>query len=222
MSDSSAIAAAIHEVEAPQAILPARVTAPRQSKRLADYQLRKESGRCVYPRCDKLAADDSVWCPAHRDYHRKAGRDSKVRVRAELREAGKCVDCRRRSQTYRCPVCRAKLGDIPPSKTVLKDVQNERSSHYRIDPAARGRKEVPRYVGRSRRGAPSAALLDDQDLDEALDEVRKAKEALAYSRSDEVKAMPKIQRDGILRAALGRVERASRWLDEVLARHNSL
>ena len=94
--------------------------------------------------------------------------------------------------------------------------------HYRIDPAARGRKAVQRYVGRARRAAPSAAVLDDQDLEEALDEIRKAKEALAYARSDAVKAMPKIQRDGVMRAALGRVSSAGRWLDEVLARHKSL
>lgn len=214
--------APIGDFEPDGAMLPtSSVTSPPQSKRLADYQARKESGLCVYPKCPDACADDSVWCPAHRDMTRKHRRRSAKRVRSQLRDAGKCARCRRRSATYYCPGCSVRIGRVP-STGVANTVDNERRPHYRVDPAARGRREVQRYVGRARRGAPSAAILDEQDLEYAVEELKKAKAAIAYARSSVVQAMPKIQRDGVMAAAMGRLHAARRWVDEILARHKSL
>lgn len=214
--------ASIGDFEPDGAMLPSRsVTSPPQSKRLADYQARKESGLCVYPKCPEACADDSVLCPGHRDALRKRRSRSAARVTGQLRDAGKCALCRRRSTTYYCPGCSVKRGRIP-STALDNALDNERRPHYRVDPAARGRRAVQRYVGRARRGAPSAAILDAQDLEYAVEELKKAKAAIAYARSAVVLAMPRIQRDGVMAEAMGRLHVARRWVDEILARHKSL
>lgn len=185
-----------------------------------DYQARKnasvETGECMRRGCTSPHADDSLLCPQHRDEQREARRTSAQRVRGELAAAGKCVDCRRRSPTYRCAACSVKRGRIP-SMGVDHGVENKTPAHWRVEPGTTWN----RYRGKAKRGKPSTAVLDDQDLDYAVEQIQTAKQALAYARSEAVQAMPKVQRDGVMAAALGFVDAAERWLDEVRARHKS-
>lgn len=190
----------------------------KRAARIADYQARKESGRCVYPGCPEPASEDSVRCVAHAADQRERTRRSLRRTRRELAAAGRCVVCRRKSATYRCAACRARVNDLPATTANNRD--NNRAAIpqvWRVDPGTNWN----RYRGKAKRGKPPTSLLDDQDLDFAIQEIQRAKAALAYARSEEVLAMPKIQRDGVMAAALARLERAERWLDEVRARHKS-
>lgn len=195
------------------------MTAPnKRLKRIADYQARKESGRCVHPGCDEPASEDSVRCVAHAADQRKRTRRSLRRTRRALAEAGRCVVCRRKSSTYRCAGCSAREGRIPTVGANNGDNQPPSTpAKWRVDPGTNWN----RYRGKAKRGKPPTALLDDQDLDFAVEEILRAKAALAYARSEAVAALPKIQRDGVLAAALGRLDVAERWLDEVRGRHKS-
>lgn len=194
------------------------MTAPnKRAARIADYQARKESGRCVYPGCPEPASEDSVRCAGHQAKHRRGVSRSKAR-RRKLLGAGRCFVCGKKSDRYRCASCAAREGRIPTSGGSNGGSNRAlRPQVWRVDPGTNWN----RYRGKAKRGKPPTSLLDDQDLDFAVEEIRRAKAALAYARSEAVIAMPKIQRDGVMAAALARLDRAERWLDEVRARHKS-
>lgn len=193
------------------------VSDPRSSERAADYQTAKESQQCTYPRCGKPPAQDTQLCARHLANKRTNDRTSLARRREDLAARGRCVDCRKKSSTYRCAGCAVKRGRIPTTG-VGNGVGNEASkipAQWRLEPGTTWN----RYRGKAKRGKPSTAILDDQDLEYAVEEITTAKLALAYARSPEVQQMPKAQRDDIMAAALARLDRAERWLDEVRVRH---
>jgi hypothetical protein len=190
------------------------------AERRADYQARKESGRCIERRCAEAAADGSLRCARHDELHRHRQRMARRRQRRRLAAAGLCVACQRPSATYRCPAClvRQGLARLRPTTSVNASVVDQGKGPkdtWRLEPGTNWK----RYRGRARQGSPAAAVLDDQDLAQATRELARAKEALAYARSAEVQALGSIARREVLRAALGRLEIVQRWLGEVIARH---
>lgn len=180
------------------------------------YQARKESGRCTRPGC-AATAGDTVLCDQHAADARDRNRRSQSRTRAARAALGLCVQCGAKSRTYRCLACRARLA--PPSRSDHNGADNTppqaEVDRWRPDPGTNWR----RYRGKARRGKPPDALLDDQDLSFAVEELSRAKDGMAYARSDEVRALPKIQRDGVKQAALDRLKLSKRWIDEILERH---
>lgn len=195
------------------------VSSPSSTGRAADYQARKEAQRCTYPKCDEPPAEDTQLCTDHLADKRRRNKRHMKATRKQLRHTGKCTRCRKRSGTYLCDACKIALGVfVFPTSNVDNSVDNSASkipSQWRLEPGT----THYRYLGQAKRGPQSKALLDGQDLDFAVEEMQTARLALAYAQSDEVKAMPKAQRDDIMAAALAHVDRAERWLDEVRERH---
>lgn len=76
------------------------------------YQQRKEHEVCTYPGCSSPCTDETFTCETHREAANARVREHLAEKRARLRAAGRCVDCERRSRTYRCACCR---GLIAPS-----------------------------------------------------------------------------------------------------------
>lgn len=185
--------------------------------RRADYQARKESGRCIERRCAADAADGCLRCARHDATHRLRQRLARRQERRSLAAAGRCIVCRQPSATYRHPACMVKQGLARPRPTtsVTVSVVDQGDGVWRMEPGTNWK----RYRGRARQGSPAAVVLDDQDLAQATRELARAKDALAYARSAEVRAMGSIQRREVMRAALGRLEIVQRWLGEVIARH---
>lgn len=191
-----------------------------RARKLDDYQARKESGRCVYPGCDELAGD-TVLCDEHAEDARERTRRSLSKTRTKRAELGLCAQCGTKSRTYRCFACRAR-STAPPSKSDHNGASNTppqtEVDRWRPDPGTTWK----RYRGKARRGKPPDALLDDQDLVFAVEELERGRDGLGYARSDEVRALPKIQRDGVKQAALDRLALAQRWISEVLTRHKAM
>jgi hypothetical protein len=191
---------------------------------LADtYEQRKVDQVCTYPSrvpCSRPLAEDSQLCERHLRRARRSKRDSARRVRADRRELGLCADgCGARSARYRCAACSIRTGRIPTTG-VDTTVDNSpapdrqwRAGTHESDATTK------RYRGRAKRGKPPAATLDDQDLRDAIDALEKARRALTYARSPEVVALPRIQRESALRAALDYVKYAGRFEDDVLDRN---
>lgn len=196
----------------------------RSTNRAADYQARKESQRCTYPGCAEPPTDGSGKCRKHTLKHRTAVSRSSAKRRAELRGTDgkeKCFRCKKRSSTYLCQACKIVLG-VQRFPTTRADNKADNQAHgipaqWRPEPGTNWN----RYRGKAKRGKPSTATLDDQDIDYAVEELHTAKLALAFARSPEVQAMPRIQREDIMNAALSKLDRAERWLDEVRDRHKS-
>ncbi len=188
----------------------------RSSTRADERLDKKADGICVERGCAERASDEAVRCPRHLRAHRKSGRRSRRKRRQELSAQGKCVDCRRKSGTYRCAACSVKRGRIP-TVGVGDGVGGKPGtpSQWRIEPGTTWN----RYRGKGRRGNPGTAPSDAQDLRCARDEIDKASAAIAYAQSDAVRALPRIQRQGVMAAALALLDYAERWIDEVRNRH---
>ncbi len=87
------------------------------------------------------------------------------------------------------------------------------------DPFRRDSDGWRRYRGKGRRGAPGAAVNDEQDLQDASKALERGRQALAYARSEEVEALPRIQRRAVLNEALAHLGLAGRTLGEVTQRN---
>jgi hypothetical protein len=190
------------------------------SARVTDYQARKESGRCVYPKCIDFALDDSIWCKAHRDRQRQAKREYRARSREMLTAARKCVECRRPSETHRCIGCRRRRGDIetPPTRGVDKKVDNTRDLHHdthaeRIEIDGYHRKRFRGTLGR--RGNPGKAVSDKTDLDFGAASLQEGRDRLLAVAA----IVDKRERMAAEMVALGQLDLVLRFVGGVLERH---
>lgn len=87
------------------------------------------------------------------------------------------------------------------------------------DPFRRDSDGWRRYRGKGRRGAPGAAVNDEQDLADATKALERGRQALAYARSEEVQSLPRIQKRAVLNEALAHLGLAGRTLGEVTQRN---
>ena len=78
------------------------------------------------------------------------------------------------------------------------------------DGKMRGRR---RWRGRSKRGRQSIADLDHQDGTDARRSLEIGLKLLALFHTDEVKALPKAQRDDKRDAGIDYLQQCQRWLD---------
>lgn len=178
------------------------------------YMALKAATKCI--RCSrKLPAEhDHQVCPKCLPRHKWHAKMGMRALRRARRNDGQCAACGIKSETYRCAACSTKAGRVPKDGGYPQGEAQRTDDQWRRD--ANG---WARYRGKGRRGAPTAAANDDQDLESALDALVKGRKALAYARSPAVRAMPRIQRNGVMGAATSLIALAARFLDDVVERN---
>lgn len=191
--------------------------------RKAEYQRAWRLDRKLTPgactRCPKKGLPEGeAMCQRCRRKYRKIGREYQRNLHRERRAGGWCAACGKvKSTTYRCAGCVVKQGRVPPSIAARKPETKPGGSG---DAWRKDNDGWERYRGRGRRGAPGAAVNDDQDLASAADVLDKGRKALRYARSPEVMALPRIQRKGALREATALIALAARFLDDLVDRNS--
>ncbi len=171
------------------------------------YHQRKADHLCV--RCGKPAAPDSDYCAPHEMDQRWREAKAQARRRAAFRKRKLC-GCGRKpmGKLKLCGVCRTRLNSLP-LRLVNKAVNKRSLIAERTVVDKEGRS---RFLGQSRRGAPSVAKTDDWHIQLAVKELAAAVDGHAYYQSAEVQAMPRIQREDIRQAYQGRAFAAARSL----------
>lgn len=174
---------------------------------------KQQTGVCVRKRCGAPAADGSDYCARHAEHQRQYNASYMARRRAERLRKKLCTFCGARlarrdwpspgDRTASCPACRIKR-DRMKTAGVKSSVENRTE---RI--AARVEEVLDATDGYARkrfrggkRGAPKAEQLDEADLRDLRLYVEKAAAGLALANSDEVQALPRIQRDEAKHAAM--------------------
>lgn len=180
------------------------------------YMEKKLAGICTWHRCTREPADGALLCAKHLAKHRKGDAKRKRDVRAARRDAGLCAFCENKSDTYRCPTCAVKSNMIPRS-SVRGSVSPDGGAAS--DPWRKDGDGWARYRGQGRRGAPTAATNDEQDLHAALETFERGRAALAYAYSPEVAALPRIQRRSVRDEATALLALAARFLDDIVERN---
>lgn len=191
---------------------------------LSRYERRKLDGICT--RCGaEPAKDDSALGERCYDYMLLAKRRSDRKRRATWKRKKLCGQCgkKRRPGGRLCPGCTVKFGAVPRAlaehyaehdrdRVVGFDARLEQSP----DGKPRARR---RFHGQGKRGRQSIEQLDAQDMADARRCVDEGWQGLAYYRSAEVQALPRIQREDVRREALAKLRRGQRWLEEIIDRH---
>jgi hypothetical protein len=189
---------------------------PSVPNELSDRLARQLAGRCVYPGCEHDSADGSDYCLDHRTRARARDLVYRTRQRAARRQKGQCAMCGRKSKRYRCPACyRNRVG----VRNKAKGVDKARGRIVHEDRSKYGWAPTARYVGRSRRGAPS---LEDRardwliDLADVTKRVEAQREAIETALREGVFAWPKVQRDQAMRIAATQGAIGARMLSGVV------
>lgn len=175
---------------------------------------RKLAGLCT--RCDAPSLDDHQLCQPCRDNHRERQRKSLKAIRKARRRAGRCADCSKPSRLYRCPACLIKTSRHRDLGSVDKRDRIAANTAAATLASDAGR---TRYHGKGSPGRMSREQLDAQDLEDAVERLRRAAAGLAYAASEEVQQLPRIQRKEARDAALALAELGVRFAFEVLRRH---
>ncbi len=179
-------------------------------------QERKEAGRCTIPGCKRRCSGDTLLCHGHR----RAAKTARQRYNQRKRKNKKlCRDCPRKVSDGRyCLRCRALRAGRRPRKTRAGenagDIGTSIADRTRIDSDGR-----TRYHGQARRGQQPRAQLDEQDLDYAIASIARTKAGLAIARSPVYAALPRIQREEAVQAALSPADQGVRFVEEVLTRN---
>lgn len=192
------------------------------------------AGTCLH--CSEPAMEDSDYCAPHDARERGMRANRQRRLRQRRADAGLCVaGCGRKVAKRRRPDGSVQLREC----RVCAKAHRERSRRARVrnaearavtssrpgfrltveaspDGVARARL---RYHGKGSRGRMSNAVIDQQDLDEAIQSVERGARALALYHGDEGRALPRVQRDEVREEGLDYLRQAQRWLDEVIERH---
>ncbi len=176
-----------------------------------EYLARKLSGRCTYPGCAAMASDTCLLCDAHKE---EANKRTK-RVRSDWKGKKRCTRCGgRRSPRSRwgCVTCLIKVGR---AKQVAKTKHKTKTERLRANTAVDAEGRV-RYHGKAKRGAPSKATNNADAVADMRKALQRGEEALALVESDEVKALPRIQREEVKLAALAPFDLLRRTARELL------
>lgn len=194
-----------------------KTRAERDRDRYAD---KKASGECI--KCDHPAATDSLWCGRHGAEAQESARAGMKRIAAIRRAAGLCTKCgqarppkgKRKRLIPSVPIPATAAAWHTEGKRVT--ARTTRSLEKNGDPANWGFRT--RFHGQGHRGHPSREQEDAWDLRSIGKELELGATALAYWHSAEVQAMPRIQRDAVLRDALAHFDLIDRQIEELVAR----
>lgn len=182
------------------------------SRERTRYEEHKLAGICTRGACDQPAEDGFQLCPRHRARVNRAQRMSAKRIRSDRRAAGNCIQCGEPSKTSLCPACVIRTNRVKPTTAV--DASVDQGDQWRRDASG-----WERYRGKGHRGAPSAAINDDQDLRAAVEELERGRIALAYAHSDAVRQLGRISRRNARDAAAAILAMAARFITEVVERN---
>lgn len=180
------------------------------------YQQRLEANECTYSTaCRRSAADGTAYCPRHLKKTRKRVAARMEQIRDQREAAGLWRSCGHPKKLgQRCAVCAAKRPE-----RIVDDAVTASVTAHQTDPFRRDSDGWKRYRGKGRRGAPGAAVNDEQDLHDATKALERGRQALAYARSPEVERLPRIQKRAVLNEALAHLGLAGRTLGEVTQRN---
>jgi hypothetical protein len=159
--------------------------------------------------------DGASECRRHLKAKRRRAKLYQQRLRDRRTASGQCGGCGTpRKPGARCAVCAARRPERIPVEAIDAVVDDGRRDAFRRDNDG-----WKRYRGKGRRGPPAAAVNDEQDLADATKALERGRQALAYARSPEVQALPKIQRAGVRNEALAHLGLVARTVEEVAARN---
>lgn len=168
------------------------------------YQERLEQSRCT--RCGVEVPDGNDLCDEHAEDKRVRQKRWVAEKRDRRRAAGLCILCPESGKIApaepgqsSCLRCRIKRGRLPPSGT---------------QQAARAR-----YRSGTKRGRQRRDELDAQDLREVREMLTAAERGLVMLDTDEAQSMCRADRTKVEVAACSHIDRAMRYLAELLARH---
>jgi len=199
---------------------------------LAAYSVRKESsadtGECLRPGCDDAAADGSDFCAPHRDAKRDSDRAYRKRLRRRRRRLKLCRDCgvklRKATATLPaekiwCTEHRIRRGRLTLVRSASPGVETVVEKSERIARATREHDDGrTRYHGQGKRGQQPQAQLNRQDIEKAEAALAAGRAGLQHAETEEVKALPRIQREDVKREAAHLLDLATRHIDDVLER----
>lgn len=190
---------------------------------------KQSRGKCVRKRCPLEAADDSDYCPGHRDEQRDYNREYMARVRAYRLKQKLCTWCGDKlpksefpkpgAKTASCKACRIRR-DRMTTGGVKASVENrrERVAARIVDVVDSSDGYARTRMKGGKRGAPKAAQTDSADLQDLRLYVEKASQGLVLAASEEVQSLPRIQRDEAKNAAMAWVSLLVRAGVEMLKR----
>jgi hypothetical protein len=185
---------------------------------MSKYKERQADGQCTYPGCELPAADGADLCHGHHAAAKARKRSWISKQRARWRKKGRCTRCGRKrapSSKWGCPKC---LNEVRGARPRLVDQHVDKRSRIAARTAIDkdGRR---RYRGQSRRGAPSRAATDEADIADIRKGTLRTEEGLSYASSDEVQALPRIQREEARQAALSWMHHVYRTAKDMLERN---
>jgi hypothetical protein len=196
---------------------------------LSKYEQRKLDGECTRCGCTLTKArieDGESMCERCHEYVLEAKRRSAKTRRLVWKRKRLCGQCgkKRRPGGRLCPGCSVRFGAVPRHLVDhYVDQQPDRDAatwDARLEQSPDGKLRARRrYHGSGRRGRQSIERLDEQDMDDANRCIREGWQGLAYWRSPEVQALPRIQRDDVRREALAKLRQGQRWLEEIVERN---
>ena len=185
---------------------------------MSRYEIRKLAGLCTRGSCTHPALADGQLCAVHAAQEAKRVAQAMRALRAKRAATGLCVCCgRRRSDRYRCAACQVayeQRQSTAPRTSVTAGVTTPEPERSWRDADNR-----LRYHGQLRRGAPSTATIEAQqvqNLEWAIDELRRCIADLAVVDRPEFVTALRAERKAAQRAALSRGAFAIRLVEEVL------
>lgn len=176
------------------------------------------AGWCVYGACSRRAEGwpdpTHNFCARHRAKEQARVRKAKRKARAALADAGKCVRCRKPSETYRCPACRLLDGCDLPTLSVTAGVTTDKI-------AAATRKHADgrvRYHGQGKRGQQPKSQLNQQDVRHARQDFEGFEAGVRLMASPAAETWTRGERERIEKATASLGDRVTGRIDEVLER----
>lgn len=171
-----------------------------------DHDSQLENRACKRRGCRARPLDDSEFCRPHDEAQKRYNREYDQRRRERWEAEGKCTRCgadQRKRDSMWCAACLIRLGKV--RKSDLKQQLENRAQ--RIAERLIPWENSPQNEGRLRlrggkRGAPSGETVDEADISDLRIYIEKASQGLSLANSDEVQAMPRIQRDEAKQAAM--------------------
>lgn len=161
--------------------------------------------RCT--RCPAEVGDGESLCGRCKVERRETAR----RLRARRRDAGLCRFCGQPGPA-RCDVCKIRQGRIPQrGRLTTGDIQGD--SQWRPDSSG-----WRRYRGQGRRGPRPVAVVVDQAMAMAQEQIERARVGWQWAGGPGGQALPAIQREAAREAAAAEVDLAIRMAIEAAAR----
>lgn len=179
--------------------------------------------QCTYGRCRRAPTDGSDLCARHLRGKRKRQARWVAAKRARREAARLCIWCpesgppRPADGGNSCKPCRIRRNRVRDTEHGVDTGVDNRAERI----AARTRTHADgrtRYHGQPRRGGLAKRDLNRQDIELARECFETFVEGIQMIETDDVKKLPRIQRDGVVSAVAHQGDRTSRHIDDILER----